>query len=305
MFSSFHLTIIPILIPIGLSLTPSAETIHLSISKATSVNAMLLEIIILGIIQGFIEWLPISSQGNLVLFMVSFLGINEAEALSISVYLHTGTLISALIYFRKTFWNLLKAMPKYRFRTLDKRENRLITFLILSTLFTGIVGYPVFRLARTATGFGNLFFMLIGAALIFTGIVQRKAGNLGNLGTRSIDDITVTDGLLLGIVQGLSAFPGMSRSGITISFLLFRRFDPESSLKISFLMSVPAVLAAEIGLNAMKGLPALGSVEVILGCLVSFIVGIISIDLLLRIARKVNMWILCLVLGLITVISAI
>ena len=263
---------------------------------------MLLEIIILGIIQGFIEWLPISSQGNLVLFMVSFLGINEAEALSISVYLHTGTLISALIYFRKTFWNLLKAMPKYRFRTLGKRENRLITFLILSTLFTGIVGYPVFRLAKIATGFGNLFFMLIGAALIFTGIVQRKAGNLG---TRSIDDITMTDGLLLGVIQGLSAFPGVSRSGITISFLLFRRFDSESSLKISFLMSVPAVLAAEIGLNAMKGLPALGSVEVILGCLASFIVGIISIDLLLRIARKVNMWILCLVLGLITVISAI
>ena len=263
---------------------------------------MLLEIIILGIIQGFIEWLPISSQGNLVLFMVSFLGIDKAEALSISVYLHTGTLISALIYFRKTFWTLLKAMPKYSFRTLSKKENRLITFLILSTLFTGIVGYPVFRLAKIAAGFGNLFFMLIGAALIFTGIVQRKAGNLG---TRSINDITLMDGLLLGVIQGLSAFPGVSRSGITISFLLFRKFDPESSLKISFLMSAPAVLVAEIGLNAMKGLPALGSVEVILGCLASFIVGIISIDLLLRIVRKVNMWILCLVLGLITVISTI
>jgi len=263
---------------------------------------MLLEIIILGIIQGFIEWLPISSQGNLVLFMVSFLGINKAEALSISVYLHTGTLISALIYFRKTFWTLLKAMPKYSFRTLSKKENRLITFLILSTLFTGIVGYPVFRLAKIATEFGNLFFMLIGAALIFTGIVQRKAGSLG---TRSIDDITVTDSLLLGVIQGLSAFPGVSRSGITISFLLFRKFDSESSLKISFLMSVPAVLVAEIGLNIMKGLPALGLVEAILGCLASFIVGILSIDLLLRIARKVNMWILCLVLGLITVISTI
>ena len=263
---------------------------------------MILETVIMGILQGLLEWLPISSQGNLILFMVSIFGMNEAEALSLSVYLHAGTLLSALVYFRRTFWNLLKAIPSYRLDALDRKENRLITFLVLSTLLTGIVGYPIFRFAAAATAFGSFFFLLIGASLILTGIVQKRTRRFG---TRTVSDVNLTDSLLLGIIQGFSAFPGISRSGMTISFLLFRRLNSESALKLSFLMSVPAVLAAEIGLKLTYGLPVPGFLDVAIGCLSSFITGIISISILLRIARKINLWIFCIAIGVIAIISAL
>ncbi|HIE19137.1 TPA: undecaprenyl-diphosphate phosphatase [Candidatus Bathyarchaeota archaeon] len=263
---------------------------------------MLLETIIMGILQGLLEWLPISSQGNLVLFMVSLFRMNETEALSISVYLHAGTLLSALVYFRRTFWSLLKAVPSYRLKDLNRKENRLITFLVLSTLLTGIVGYPIFRFATAATTFGSVFFILIGASLILTGIAQKWTRRFG---TRTVNDVNLTDSLLLGIIQGFSAFPGVSRSGMTVSFLLFRGLNSESALKLSFLMSVPAVLAAEIGLRLMYGLTMPGFLDIAVGCLSSFLVGMISISMLLRIARKINLWKFCIAIGVIAIISTL
>jgi len=263
---------------------------------------MLFETIIMGILQGLLEWLPISSQGNLILLMVSIFGMDEAEALSLSVYLHAGTLLSALIYFRGIFWDLLRAVPNYRLRGSEKKENRLITFLVLSTLLTGIIGYPIFRFAEAATTFSSLFFALIGASLIITGIIQKWTRRLG---TRTIDDVNLTDSLLLGVIQGFSAFPGVSRSGMTLSFLLFRGLNSESALKLSFLMSVPAVLAAEIGLSLISGLRSPGFWEIIVGFLSSFVAGMISISMLLKIARKINLWIFCIAIGSIALISSL
>jgi len=263
---------------------------------------MLLGIIIMGLLQGLLEWLPISSQGNLILIMASVLGIDEVEALSLSVYLHAGTLLSALVYFRRTFWSLLRAISKYRLGSLEKRESRLITFLLLSTLLTGIVGYPIFRFAEAAAMFGSFFFMLIGASLIATGLAQKWTRRLG---TRGIDDVNVVDGLILGVIQGFSAFPGVSRSGVTTSLLIFRGFNGESALKLSFLMSVPAVLAAELGLSFISGFTTPAFWEISTGCLSSFITGIISINVLLRVARKVNFWAFCIVIGSIALISSL
>ena len=144
--------------------------------------------------------------------------------------------------------------------------------------------------------------MLIGVSLIFTGIVQKWTRKFGK---RTIDDVNLTDSLLLGAVQGLSAFPGISRSGMTLSFLLFRGLDSESALKLSFLMSVPAVLIAEIGLTLISGLTILGIWEIAVGCLSSFITGIISISIMLKIARKINLWKFCIMIGTIALISSI
>jgi len=263
---------------------------------------MLLETIIIGILQGLLEWLPISSQGNLILLMVSVFGMDEAEALSLSVYLHAGTLLSVLVYFRRIFWSLLRAAHNYRLGGSEKKENRLITFLVLSTLLTGIVGYPIFRFAEVATTFSSLFFALIGASLIITGIIQKWTRRLG---TRTIDDVNLTDSLLLGVIQGFSAFPGLSRSGMTLSFLLFRGLNSESALKLSFLMSVPAVLAAEFGLILIDGLRSLGFWEIAVGCLSSFVAGMISINMLLKIARKINLWIFCIAVGSTALISSL
>jgi undecaprenyl-diphosphatase len=263
---------------------------------------MLTETIIMGILQGLLEWLPISSQGSLILFVVSIFGMSRAEALSLSVYLHAGTLLSVLVYFRRTFWRLLKSAPSYQIRNPYRKEDRLFSFLVLSTILTGIVGYPVFRIAAAAAASGSFFFALIGASLILTGMLQRSSRRLGS---RTIEEINLKDSLILGIVQGFSAFPGISRSGMTLSFLLFRGLDSESAFKLSFLMSAPAILAAVIGLTFTGGLTFLGPWEVAGGLLASFLSGMASISLLLRIARKIAVWKLCIAIGLMALISGV
>jgi len=252
------------------------------------------EAVVLGILQGMLEWLPISSQGNLMLVMVVFLGIEESQALGLSVYLHAGTLFSLLVYFRRVILDLMRALPEYRFGRSNSKENNLISFLLLATVLTGIVGYPIFRLAQTTTVLGEIFIALIGAALILTGLLQKT---MERLGSRTTQDIRLTDSLLLGVLQGLSAFPGVSRSGITTSALLFRRFKSESALRLSFLMSIPAILVAEIGLSLTAGFVAINTSDIIIGCSSSFITGLISIHILLGIAQRIKFWTFCVAIG--------
>ena len=104
----------------------------------------LIEPILLGIIQGVTEWLPVSSEGISSLVMMNFFGKSLSESVFLSIWLHTGTLLAALIYFRKDVWNLVKNLPKYSFR--GNEYNDLTTFLIISTLFTGLVGAPLLLL---------------------------------------------------------------------------------------------------------------------------------------------------------------
>ncbi len=255
---------------------------------------MIWEAVLLGILQGVLEWLPISSQGNLVLFMVVFLGIEESQALGLSVYLHMGTLFSLLVYFRRVILDLMRALPHYGSRDEGSRENKLISFLLLATILTGIVGYPIFQLAQTTTVLGEIFIGLIGAALILTGLLQKT---MGRPGERTVQDIELTDSLLLGVLQGFSAFPGVSRSGITTSALLFRKFKGKFALTLSFLMSIPAILVAEIGLSLITGSAGINTIDLIIGCGSSFVTGLISIHILLKVAQRIKFWAFCVAIG--------
>lgn len=255
---------------------------------------MIWEAVVLGILQGMLEWLPISSQGNLVLIMVVLLGVEESQALGLSVYLHAGTLFSLLVYFRRTILDLLRTLPHYRPRDEGSRENKLISFLLVATILTGIVGYPIFQLARTATTLGEIFIAFVGATLILTGLFQKTLGRTGN---KTAQDMKLADSLLLGALQGLSAFPGVSRSGITTSALLFRRFKSEFALELSFLMGIPAILVAEIGLGLITGFATINALDVIVGCCSSFITGLISIHILLKIAQRIRFWAFCVGMG--------
>ncbi|MEM2112290.1 MAG: undecaprenyl-diphosphate phosphatase [Candidatus Bathyarchaeia archaeon] len=260
---------------------------------------MTLKAVVLGVLQGILEWLPISSQGNLMLVMVMFLGIEKTQALSLSIYLHLGTVFSVLFYFRQDVTNLLKALPQYRFRNSSIKENKLITFLLITTIITGLIGYPIFKFAETETINGEVFIAFIGIALIITGLLQKM---IPKPGSRTEEDVNFKDILLLGVAQGFSAFPGVSRSGITTFALLFRRFRNQTALKLSFLMSVPAILAAEIGLSLLSGLPKVNVWDITLACVSSFISGLISIHILLKIAQKINFWLFCITIGVLALI---
>jgi len=264
---------------------------------------MIQDAVIFGILQGVLEWIPISSQGSLVLIMMYFFGLEAGQALNYSIFLHIGTLSAAAIYFKKEILALFKALPNYRF-DYSTEENRLISFLLLTTILTGALGYFLLKLAqKMATALiGEVFIAMIGIALIINGLVQKLSQTQGK---RESASLNLKDTLILGFAQAFSAIPGMSRSGITTSSLIFRKFKGEEALKLSFLMSIPAVLGAEIGLAILEGIPKVGVGEILAGVLSSFLVGLISIHALLKIARKIKFWALCLLLGILALLPMI
>ena len=139
--------------------------------------------------------------------------------------------------------------------------------------------------------------LVIGLSLLITGLLQIKAEEKGYKKAR---DLTNKDSLLLGFIQGLSVLPGLSRSGLTISVFLLRKFDKYHALKLSFLMSLPIVLVGNIVFNFEY---SAFSIEAIWGLFFSFIFGLLTIDLLLRIAKKINFGYFVLIFGIVVVAS--
>ncbi|KON31463.1 hypothetical protein AC482_00630 [miscellaneous Crenarchaeota group-15 archaeon DG-45] len=241
--------------------------------------------LIVGLLQGIIEWLPISSQGNLILIMVLFLGLDAADALVFSVFIHMGTGLAALTYFRGDIKRALQVGLG--------SGRRLFRFLAVATLVTGAVGLPLFLSVRVASVYGEALLALTGAALISMGVVERRARRWGR---RTAETLSLGDGVLLGLVQGLSAIPGVSRSGVTASALLLKGFSGEEALRISFLMSIPAVFAAALGLTLIEGPPPLEP-SFMVALATSYLSAFLSVDLLLRLTRRVRFWALCIALG--------
>jgi len=250
----------------------------------------LINALIVGLIQGLIEWLPISSQGNLVIIMIAVLGLEPTYALGLAVYLHMGTGLAAAIYFRKDISRIL--------RSDSESDRRMLSFLVITTVLTGVVGLPLFLFAQLSSFYGEALLGLTGVALISTGIVQRTAQRSGSPTAKILN---LKEGLLLGLVQGFSALPGVSRSGVTTSALLLTGFEGEDALRISFLMSIPAVFAAAIGLTMIQGVPEL-RVSLLIALVASFISALLSINILLRAARKLRFWGLCLALGVLALL---
>jgi undecaprenyl-diphosphatase len=251
--------------------------------------------IILGAIQGLAEWLPISSEGMTSLYLTSK-GMTLAEAIPLSIWLHTGTLIAATIYFRKDLKNIISDLPKYLKK--EKTETKdITTFLILATLMTGIIGLPIIVLALDELNFaGSEATALIGILLIVTGLIQKKAEKK----SKNEKPITKKDGMIVGTLQAFSALPGLSRSGLTTSGLLLGKYEANQALRLSFLMSVPAVLAAEIGLNLLDPI-TIDRYSIIMSA-TSFIIGYATISLMIKVAKKVRFSIFCILLGLFSII---
>jgi undecaprenyl-diphosphatase len=262
----------------------------------------------LGMVQGITEWLPISSEGINTLILLNLFDKPASEAIATSVWLHLGTFLAAVVFFRNEIADILRHIPQYlREHGASGRSDRnpLITFLIVSTLVTGAVGGPLMILILNADLSedqirASILMAVIGVFLIITGLVQRVSRR-SYAGTKRTPD--AKDSVLLGFVQGLSVFPGLSRSGLTVSALLFRSYAPDRAIKLSFLMSIPVILAATIGIVVLEeielGLMAVSSV------IAAFVFGILTIGVLLRIARLVEFWKFCVLLGILSFIPLI
>ncbi len=253
----------------------------------------MLENIILGIIQGVAEWLPISSEGVLILVQTRFLGSDRhiLELIQQALFLHIGTVLAVAVYFRKDIWRLIKIAFGYQLE--DESGQKLFSFIFFTALITGGLGYFLLILlssfeSRVALT-GQIITLLIGVFLLIVGFLQLKANSKKGGKFKKIKDLTLTDGFVLGIFQALAVLPGMSRSGMTIAPLLLRKYDKITALRLSFLMSLPVVLGGNVIMN-FKYLAGQFNFnpEMLWGLLFSFLIGLLTIDLFLRLAKKIN-----------------
>lgn len=252
-----------------------------------------LQAIFLGIVQGITEWLPVSSSGHLVIVQET-LGIGTN--LAFDVFLHIATLLVVVFVFRGDIYLVLRAAFRRDFRSQD---GRLFIFLVVGTIPTALAGGAIYFLAGAL--FTNLAF--VGGALFFTGSVLCLSGR-----DRTTKGLNKKRSVIIGIAQGIAVIPGVSRSGLTISFGLLQRVKRETLIRFSFLLSIPAILGAmafEAGNLALSGIQP---IPLAAGFLTSLVAGYISIKILIRLIMQKRFhyfsW-YCWVMGALLIILAL
>ena len=235
----------------------------------------LIEVVILAVVQGLTEWLPVSSSGHLVITQ-KILGVNPP--LIFDVMLHVGTLMVVLTVFRKDILEIIKAFVRRDFET---EEGKLALFIIVGSVPIAIIGFVFYDFLKSL--FSNL--LAVGIALLITGCVlffsEKRIGNR---------KIGILDSLLIGLAQGITIIPGISRSGVTLATGLLRRVDKAIVFKYSFLLSVPTVIGATVMESVMESKElAVANVDMtplFLGATISMIVGYASLKLLQKIVMN-------------------
>ncbi|MHA1186338.1 MAG: undecaprenyl-diphosphate phosphatase [Candidatus Heimdallarchaeota archaeon] len=254
-------------------------------------------IIILAVAQGILEWLPVSSEGQLYLIL-TWLGENES-VLDIALFMHLGTMLAVIVKFRKDFlllfnfklWKKNKEPESESVEENTSEENTeaseepiendiekakeqkfLWKFILIATAATAVIGLPLYFLlkfvlgdgeflefANGAMNSGDIITIIIGVFLIATGIFIIVARKKRT--EKPLMEMTTKEIIILGSLQGLTIIPGVSRSGTTVSTMLVEGIKEEETLRGSFLLSVPAILGINILtiiINLIQGEPIFG-----------------------------------------------
>lgn len=225
---------------------------------------------LLGLVQGLCEFLPVSSSGHLVLFQ-TILGIDDPGIL-LDTLLHVGTLIAIFVVFWRDIWGMIR-------RPLSKPVYMLVIATIPAVVATLLLG-DFFEIAFTGRFLG-LGFLATSVILMLTG---RKQGHRR--------EMNYMDALVMGLFQAFAILPGVSRSGSTISGGLARGVDREEAAKFSFLMSIPAILGSvvlQVKDLATGQAAALPVVPVILGTVVAALSSLFAIKFMLYIVKRTNL----------------
>ena len=230
----------------------------------------MLEAIILGVVQGITEFLPVSSTAHLILFPWFFNWSGEVDTLTFDVALHAGTLFALLLCFWRDWMELVS------------KKQRMLGLIILASIPAGVTGFLFNDLIENSLRSPFIISMM----LIAVGVVMLVAEK--SYKYKGIESTGLKDALVIGIAQAVAIVPGVSRSGITISAGLFRGFEREASARFSFLLSTPIIGGATL-LHFKKALgsPANHDLQLFsVGLISSFITGIIAIKFLLHFLKK-------------------
>ncbi len=251
--------------------------------------------LLLGLLQGLVEWLPVSSEGIVSAAHFSLTDRPLEEAVGYALWLHLGTAPAALLIFRKE----AKALLGEVFNR-SAPPSPLLSYLLISTLVSAAVGLPLLLALNEISGrLGSAAMVMVGLFTLITGLIQLRRRQAG---TRGRADLNPRDAIVLGLVQGVATLPGFSRSGTTVSALLARGVSGREALVLSFLMSIPASLGAALYVLYNSGVAI--SWETAAATLAAFAAGLATIHVLLSLAERVNFAWFALALGLAITASA-
>lgn len=258
--------------------------------------------ILFGIVQGLFEWLPISSEAFIVILSKYLLGMNIEQGIEFAIWLHLGTLISAIIYFRNEIMEIVKEIVdnfKIIVNTKGKcpviKISELTYFLFISTFFSGIVALPLLLFTINFEINENIFMLFIGFfLLIISGIQTVKE-------IKKKEVVYFRDSIVVGIMQGLAILPGISRSGITTGTLLLQGYSVEKAFKLSFIMSIPIVFLAQFAFPLIKGTFTITG-PMVVAALTAAVVGYFSMYYLIEFAKKYNFKYVTLTLGIFVIL---
>jgi len=242
------------------------------------------QVIILAIVQGLTEFLPISSSGHLVLVPV-FLGWTD-QGLAFDVAVHFGSLIAVMLFFRKDILALLRGSVQVLGANVATTEARMALGIALGTIPAALAGLMFVDWIET-----NL---RSPAVIVFTlsgyAVLMILADRLGRR-NRDISGIRIKDAVLIGVAQALALVPGTSRSGITITAAMALGFERQDAARFSFLLAVPVILLASvwslIGLLQSEAAVAWGQLAI--GVVVSAIVAYLSIEFFMRFVSRIGL----------------
>jgi len=246
----------------------------------------ILEAVILGIVQGLTEFLPISSSGHLVLLQRIF-DVKE-PSLFFDTMLHFGTLIAVFAVLWKDIWNILK-----------NPVQKLTGFLIIATIPAVVIGFlfkDVIEDIFISANFLGICFLITTVLLITAELLFRHTKNDNKLKTAGT--MKWYDALFIGLLQAFAIPPGISRSGATISGALFRKLDRDFAARFSFLMSIPVILGAVVlhskdlikGSEVQVSEASIGAAAIIAGTLTAAIVGFFAVKFMLKIIRERSLY---------------
>jgi len=275
-----------------------------------STFVQLLYSIIIGIIQGISEWLPISSKTQIIVSSTYLLKLSFQQAYTFGLFMEIGTLTAAIIYFRKDLAELVRLILGSK----DKRQRKLLNYLIVVTVITGVIGAPLYLVADSITGIAlSIPMLIIGFTLLVDAALIRYSKKNQRKGTtpRKLENLTLKDYALIGISQGIAALPGVSRSGITTSTMLFLNVEPDEAFRLSFIAGIFAAIAA-FGLtitasqsNVAASIAGIGLTGLAIAIITSTIISLLLIDFLIKIAGKQKITYLTAGLGIIAIASGL
>ncbi len=270
--------------------------------------------ILMGIVQGIAEFLPVSSSGHLAIFQ-NLLHIETDTGLLFDVLLHLGTLLAIFVVFWKDIWRLIveffgiiadffRRFSDPDLIVLSSGYRKFVLLIIVSTIPTAILGY----VGRSFVEYASTTLLIPGIGLLITSFLLFICDRIGD-GRKGIKKITYLNAFEIGMVQGVATMPGISRSGATIAACLMLGVKKETAVKYSFIMSIPAVLGAVV--LEMKDafgtkIPAGTLVSYIVGMVVAAIVGYFAIRFMIGVVRRkkyIYFSIYCLVVGIIAIIG--